>query len=129
MTEKAEFTPSTEHLHCPCGGSVSVGRLRQEDADSPALLHSDPPCAEFLRREVVDYMRWMNEAELHSMLQLLPEGGVEIRLPTRVLRVNFTQKSFEALKEYLRAPDIDFTVKTIVLEACFESIPITTVQA
>ena len=57
--DRFTFSTTTETV-CHCGGKVKIGRA--DDGDQPMALHSDPPCENFVRLDLLSYMRWLRQA-------------------------------------------------------------------
>jgi hypothetical protein len=41
---------------CPCGANVVAG----ETDGHPVVMHSMPQCADFMNRDPIAYLRWLN---------------------------------------------------------------------
>lgn len=54
---ESTFDETKPHVSCtcPCGGTFTAGTTTE---DVPLVLHSMPPCDDFVRREVVDFLAW-----------------------------------------------------------------------
>lgn len=44
---------------CLCGGQVTASM--GDDTTPPCVLHTAPACADFLKRDPVEFLRWLNE--------------------------------------------------------------------
>ena len=44
---------------CPCGGTFEAG-FETESGD-PALLHSMPPCQDFINKSLDGFLKWVRE--------------------------------------------------------------------
>lgn len=44
---------------CPCGGTFQAGY--ETESGDPALLHSMPPCDDFVKKEPDVYLKWIRE--------------------------------------------------------------------
>lgn len=45
-------------IPCPCGGTF---RATDVFGDPPVILHTMPACGEFLEKDLLSYLRWVNE--------------------------------------------------------------------
>ena len=45
-----------ENLSCPCGKTFSLATTRRGER---AIVHVEPACRDFLKRDPVDFMRWV----------------------------------------------------------------------
>lgn len=51
---------------CRCGKKVRIGRtpnlLMDDGSPAPIALHAEPPCKDFVKLDLVSYLRWLRGA-------------------------------------------------------------------